>query len=102
MLMRYHWGLGIGHMYSHMTAPVQSQVDSISQWSQPPQASTLDADEDEDSETTQTELNFDSEFESEGSEAGSESQSGLESVLGDHVDMYGCGSNPAAFGGYEF
>ena len=100
MLMRFHWGLGIGHTYSHMTAP-KSQVHSISRGPQPPQTSTLDADEDEDSETAQAELNFDSEFESEGSD-GNESQSGSESILGDHVNMYGCGSDPVAFYRYEF
>jgi len=88
MLIRYHWGLGIGHTYSHTTAPIQSRFHSVFQ---PPQANKLDTVNDEGlAEITQTEkLDLDADFELEGSEPDSEFQSESESILGDHVDMYG-------------
>ena len=99
MLIRYHWGLGIGHTYSHITAPIQSQFHSIVQ---PPQASKLDTAKDEDlAGIMRTELDLDSDFEPEGSEPDSEFQSDSESVLGDQVDMDGCISD-AVSGYYQF
>ena len=94
MLMRYHWGLGIGHTYSHTT---------VSQHCSAPQQSYSGGDVTEDSRTNdgiverkgltvtgmQTEQESEFEFEPEGSESGIESQFESESILGDHVDMYG-------------
>ncbi|KIK25266.1 hypothetical protein PISMIDRAFT_43715, partial [Pisolithus microcarpus 441] len=28
MLLRYHWGLGVGHMYSHVHSPAQCDLES--------------------------------------------------------------------------
>ena len=100
MLMRYHWGLGIRHTYSHTT---------VSQHCSAPQQSYSGGDVIEDSRFfrandgiderkdltvtgMQTEQESEFEFEPEGSESDTESQSESESILGDHVDMYGpCG-----------
>jgi len=100
MLICYHWGLGIGHPYLHTMALIQSRFHSIFQ---PPQANKLDTVNNEDlAEITQTEkLDLDANFELEGSEPDSEFQSESESILGDHIDMYGW-SLDAGSGYYQF
>ena len=99
MLIRYHWGLGIGHTYSHTSAPIQSQSHSVFQ---PLQASKLHTFKDEDlAEITWTELDLDSDLELEGSEPNSEFQSDSESILGDQVDMYGYSLDTVS-GYYQF
>ena len=101
--MRYHWGLGIGHTYSH-----NSSTDSqfrTSHCSQPPhhvaQDNMHEGNEDESLvDGMQTELDLELEVEPEDSDSESETQSESESVLGDHVDMYG--SDLDEMSGYEF
>ena len=100
MLMRYHWGLGVGHMYAHSTASTGPPSRSTSQQSQPLHSKAHDAedhkchDDDEVDEggdaadNSETEQDF--EHDSECSESQSED---LESVLGDLADMHGCGSD---------
>jgi hypothetical protein len=112
MLMRYHWGLGIGHTYSHTAASTDCQFRSISPWPQPPHSSRHmedsgnhpgdETNESEDlADSTQTELDFELEFEPDSESSGSQSDS--ESVLGDHVDMYGWDNlNLDANGYYQF
>ena len=105
MLMRYHWGLGIGHTYSH-NSPAASQFCRTSQCSLPPYHVTQDhIDEKNGGESLaddlQTESDFNElEFEPEGSDSGIESQSESESILGDRADMYGLDCNEMS--GYEF
>ena len=97
MLMRYHWGLSIGHTYTHATSSTNSR--STSQWFQPPHSSRhvnlqdfghQIRDEVTESKgligSTQVELDG---LESEVDSASSESQSDSESVFGDDVDLYG-------------
>ena len=103
MLMRYHWGLGIGHMYSHNPS-TNSERFCTSQCSQPSRHVTQDyTDERNGSESLtdtsmQSESDFELEFEPEGSDSGSESKS--KSILGDRVDMYG--SDLGEMSGCEF
>lgn len=99
--MHYHWGLGIGHTYSHNSS-TSSQF-CTSQCSQPPHDVTQDyIDERNGGESLAAdgELDFELKFEPEGSDSGSESQSESESVVGDHVDMYGLDLDEMS--GYEF
>jgi len=103
MLMRYYWGLGIGHSYSHVAVSTDSQSCSTSQ--QPCSSKNVtedygccgndEMDEGKNLNASGTQMEQDSafEFEPEGSESSTDSQSDSESVLGDHVDMYGCGLN---------
>ena len=30
MVMRYHWGLGVGHVYSHRTSPLEQVLKNLS------------------------------------------------------------------------
>ena len=95
MLMRYHWGLGIRHQYAHTTASIDSQFSSHSPKSHPNGHDMEDyghladeVNEDNDSAadatpTVELDLEPESELDSEIDE-----QSDLESILGDHVDMY--------------
>ena len=98
MLMRYHWGLGVGHTYAHSTASTGPSFRLTSQWSQPLHSGTHDAedhkchgddeiDEGGDADDSETEQDF--EQDSQWSESQSEDLE--ESVLGDLADMYGCG-----------
>ena len=96
MLMRYHWGLGIGHQYAHTTASIDSQFSSHSPKSHPNGRDMEDyghladeVNEENDSAadatpTAELDLEPESELDSEIDE-----QSDSESILGDHVDMYG-------------
>ena len=97
MFMRYHWGLSIGHTYTHATSSTNSR--STSQWFQSPQSSSRhvssqdfghqndEVTEDEELvDSIQVELDG---FESEVDSESNESQSDSESVLGDDVDLYG-------------
>ena len=97
MLMCYHWGLSIGHTYTHAASSTNSH--STFQWSQPPHSSRhinlqdfghQSNDEVIEGEeligSTQVELDR---LESEVDSASSESQSDSASVLGDDVDLYG-------------
>ena len=97
MLMRYHWGLGIGHRYAHTTASIDSQLSSPS-----PKfhsnghdmedyrhlADEVNEGDDSADNTPIVELDFEPESEPD-SEVNEQSDS--ESILGDHVDMYGWG-----------
>ena len=100
MLMRYHWGLGIGHAYSHTAFSTNSQPCSTPQQSRSNRDDTenyrLCCANDEGENLTfagmQTEEDSELEFEPDDSESSIESQSDSESILGDHIDMYGpCG-----------
>ena len=105
MLMHYHWGLGIGHAYSHTAFSTDSQPCSTPQQSCSSRDDTEnyrlcrandEIDEGKDLTMTGMETEEDSKFEFEPDDSGSsiESQSDSESILGDHVDMYGpCGSD---------
>ena len=107
MLMHYHWGLGIGHTYSHIAStnlPFHS-ASQYSQWSYSSKDGTGDYRHgnemnEEWADGSQTELDK-SESDREGSEPDSvASQSDSDSTLGDHVDMYG--SDFDALSRYEF
>ena len=102
--MRYHWGFGIGHTYSH-----NSSTDSrfrTPQRSQTPHHVMQDyVDENNEGESSanemQTELDLiELEFEPEDSDSENGTQSESESILGDRVDMYG--SDCDEMSGYEF
>ena len=104
MLICYHWGLGVGHTYLH-----NSLIDSqfrTSQRSQPPHHVTQDyVDENNEGESLadgmETELDLiEPEFEPEDSDSENGTQSESESILGDHVDMYGSYCDEVS--GYEF
>ena len=105
MLMRYHWGLGIGHAYVHTTvASPNSKSHSSFPSSEPPNSSKHDTDNCRHDKINEGDIADESElleFEPD-SESGSESHSDLESVLGDHADMYGWGSDLDGSGHYEF
>ena len=95
MLMRYHWGLGIGHQYAHSTTISMDSQCSSSPESHPTGRNIENYKHlvDEDNEGDDNIPAADSlDFESE-SEPDSEfdEQSGSESILGDHADMYGWG-----------
>ena len=89
--MHYHWGLGIGHRYAHTTASTDSQFHSTSP---KPYSKSHDIEDyrchfddevnDFADDTHTLELDLEPEL-------GDLSQSDSESVLGDHVDMYGWG-----------
>ena len=103
MLMRYHWGLGIGHAYAH-TATSTNSLHSSFPCSEPPDSSKHGIDEyifDVDDEINEGGAADELEFGLE-SESGSESHSDSESVLGDRVDMYGWGSDLLESGYYGF
>ena len=96
MLMRYHWGLGIGHSYSHMAVSPDSRSCSTLRQPCSGRDGTEDyrfcTDEGEDLNVTGMQIEQDSEFEFEPEdyEPSIESQSDVESsILGDNVDMYG-------------
>ena len=100
MLMRYHWGLGVGHTYAHGTTSTGLPFRSTSQRSQPLHSRRHDVegynylsgdeiDEGGDADNTETEQDF--EQDSECGESHSEEDS--ESILGDLADMYGCDSD---------
>ena len=86
MLMRYHWGLGIGHQYAHTTASVNSQSFSPS-----PSHSNGSAMEDyrnltdEVNEGDHSAVEQDLEAEAE-PDSGLDEKSDSESALGDHAD----------------
>lgn len=88
MFMHYHWGLGIGHTYAHTTASTYSG--STSQQLQSPHSSRHDKQDvghSVNDKITEAELdNLESKLDSESS---GKSQSDLESIFGDYIDMYG-------------
>ena len=99
MLMRYHWGLGIGHTYAHNTSSTESLLRSTSQRTQPLHSRRHDVedhkchvddeiDESGDADSTETEWDFEQD-----SECGESQSDESESILGDLADMYGCGSD---------
>ena len=107
MLMRYHWGLGIGHQYAHTTASVNSQSFSPSLSHSNGRAmedyrnltdEVIEGDHSADS-TPAVELDLKPEAEPD-SELDEKSDS--ESALGDHVDMYGCQDLDPSAEFYEF
>lgn len=115
--MRYHWGLGIGHTYSHATsiAAINSESELLNtrsprQPSSPGQHDAGDQTSRVDDKTNGSEHDLESESESEifddsSDESQVDFESESESVLADYVDMDGwdnvCADSDA-FGGYEF
>ena len=96
MLMRYHWGLGIGHQYAYTTVSTDPQFHSTSPNPHSQRHGIEDYRYHSDDEVNEDDLDLgDStrtlEPDFEPSESG-ESQSDSESVLGDYVDMYGSGT----------
>ena len=96
MLMRYHWGLSVGHTYTHAAASTNSR--STSQWFQSPHSSgpvnSQDFGHQINDEVTEgedlvggTQVELDG-LKSEVDSEPSESQSDSESVLEDDMDMY--------------
>ena len=88
MLMRYHWGLGIGHQYAHTTASIESQFSSHSL------KSHSNGRDMEDYRHLADEVNEDNDSVADATptvepDSESDEQSDSESILGDHVDMYG-------------
>ena len=99
MLMRYHWGLGIGHQYAHTTASVNLQSFSPSLSHSNGRAvedyrnltdEVIEGDHSADS-TLAVELDLEPEAEPDS-----------ESALGDHVDMYRCQDLDPSAEFYEF
>ena len=94
MFMRYHWGLGIGHQYTHSTVSTDSQFHSASPKPCPTshdiEISKYHFDDEikEGDDLADSTRTLELDFEPESGE--SDQSSDLESVLGDHVDMYGC------------
>ena len=92
MLMRYHWGLGIGHQYAHTTASIEISSQSHSNGRDMEDyrhfADEVNGDNDSAAATPTVELDLEPESEPDSE---SDEQSDSESILGDHVDMYGWG-----------
>lgn len=115
MMMRYHWGLGIGHTYSHSTSPIRSNPDSEHRnfiRHSPQQFSGNETtnyandaeykfDDLEHLIDPESELEFEH-LSSVGSDLESDSES--ESVWEDYADLDGWGDldNADAVNGYEF
>ena len=106
MLMRYHWGLGIGHAYAQTAASTNSQLHSFFPSSESPNSSKHGTDNyglGVDDEINDGGVADDSELlELEPGLESSSEHSDSESVLGDRANMYGWGSDLHESGYYEF
>ena len=106
MLMRYHWGFGIGHAYAHTVGSTNSQLRSSFPCSESPTSSKRGMDNyrlDVDDEINDDGIADESELlEIEPDSESGESHSDSGSALGDHADMYGWGSDFHESGYYEF
>lgn len=105
MVMRYYWGLGIGHAYSHATPMTLTNIDSgFHSAPQPPSSNDVEhvAKEFDDLEHD-AELLSEIDFEPP-SPVGSESETDSDSVLvDDYADLDGWDDlDQGALDGYEF
>lgn len=107
MVMRYYWGLGIGHAYSHATPMTLINSDSV--FHSAPQSPSSNGDLNSDHVAKEfydlehdTELLSELEFEPP-SPVGSDSETDSDSVLDDYADLDGWDDlDQGALDGYEF